>query len=122
MAHKQWGLSTHIDLFGCDVKKITSREKIQAFAYKLVRTLDMEAHGEPSVIWFGNGITEGYTMTQLLTTSCITAHFAEKHRRASFIDIFSCKEYDAEKVAIFCAEFFDATIYNMKEITRGGLS
>jgi S-adenosylmethionine decarboxylase len=117
-----WGLSTHIDLFGCNVAKITSREVIQRFAEELVIELDMMAHDAPSIVWFGNDDTEGYTLTQLITTSCITAHFSESYRQSAFIDIFSCKSYDVDRIVKFCTDFFEANVYKREVISRGGLS
>jgi len=114
-----WGISVHIDLFGCDVTTITDPLKLAVFSRKLVEVLGMEAYGDPQIQWFGNGDTEGFTLVQLLTTSCITAHFSEKYKRSAYIDIFSCKEYDPEKVVRFCGDFFRATIYHSTGIIRG---
>ena len=47
---------------------------------------------------------------QFIETSTITAHFDEQGNRA-FIDIFSCKTYNAKKVALFCKKFFKAKGY-----------
>jgi len=114
-----WGLSTHIDLFGCKSEKIKSRAEIETFAKDLVDLLKMTAHGEPVIEWFGNGDTEGFTLIQLLTTSCITAHFSESYRKSAYIDIFSCKEYNPGEVVKFCANFFGASVYYSTGIRRG---
>jgi S-adenosylmethionine/arginine decarboxylase-like enzyme len=76
-------------------------------------------HGEPAIEWFGNDETEGFTMVQLLTTSSITAHFSLKYRSSAYIDIFSCKEYNAGNIVMFCARYFDATLYESTAIIRG---
>ena len=115
-----WGISTHIDLYGCDSDLITCRKTLERFSGELVEFLKMKAHGAPVIEWFGNGNTEGFTLVQLLTTSCITAHFSESYRESAFIDIFSCKEYNAGEAVIFCAEFFKASVYHSTGIIRGG--
>jgi S-adenosylmethionine decarboxylase len=44
-------------------------------------------------------------MVQLIETSLVSAHFAEDSN-AVYLDIFSCKWYDADAAAAFATEFF----------------
>ena len=68
----------------------------------------MVAFGPPRVVMFGEGNKKGYTLIQLIKTSCISAHFVEQTNDI-YLDIFSCKPFDP-KVAerVFC-DFFKPT-------------
>src|ERR1700691_3035131 len=113
-----WGIHTLIDLSGCDNERITSKEKIEVYIYGLVRILDMKEYGEPTIVHFGSGSAEGYTMVQLIETSLISGHFCNSTNEA-YIDIFSCKEYDIENATNFTQEFFNAEYMEYQEIKRG---
>lgn len=102
-----WGLSTSIDLYQCNADRIRDHEAIRRFMLELCQVIDMIPYGNTIVERFGTGDKEGYSAVQLIETSCITAHFAEDTNTA-YIDVFSCKEYDPEVAALYCAEFFDA--------------
>ncbi len=103
-----WGLYMSVDLKDCDPAAIRDAEKIHQFVVELCDLIDMKRFGEPQIIHFGpNERVAGYSMTQLIETSCITAHFANE-TNATYIDIFSCKEYGPAKTAEFCRAFFDA--------------
>jgi S-adenosylmethionine/arginine decarboxylase-like enzyme len=103
-----WGLYMSVDLKDCDPAAIRDAEKIHQFVVELCDLIDMKRFGEPQIIHFGpNERVAGYSMTQLIETSCITAHFANE-TNAAYIDIFSCKEYGPAKTAEFCKAFFDA--------------
>ena len=90
---KSWGYHLIIDAGHCDPDAIRSKATITKFAKDLVKSIDMVAFGPPRVIHFGSGHTTGYTLIQLIQTSCITAHFAED-TNSIFFDCFSCKTFD----------------------------
>lgn len=102
-----WGLSTAVDLIGCNPETIRDPEAIGRYIRELVQVIDMVPYGPCIVERFGHDDKEGYSAVQLIETSCITAHFAEDTNKA-YIDIFSCKEYDPEVAALFSMEFFEA--------------
>ena len=103
-----WGLCTCIDLKGCNPVTIRDADKIRQYVVEICDLIKMKRFGEPQVIHFGpNERVAGYSMTQLIETSCITAHFANETNTA-YIDIFSCKEYAPQLTADFCREFFGA--------------
>jgi len=56
-------------------------------------------------------------MSQLIETSLISTHFADASR-AIYLDVFSCAAYEPEDVAEFAKEFFIASRYHLKSITR----
>jgi S-adenosylmethionine/arginine decarboxylase-like enzyme len=105
---KAWGLSASIDLQNCDPDIIRSRNKIQAYVVALCDLIGMKRYGDCQIVHFGEGRVAGYSMTQLIETSLISAHFANDTNRA-YLDIFSCKGYDPAVVETFSREFFGAT-------------
>lgn len=104
----QWGLHIAIDLGECDHEKISDGEYIKQFAIDLADHIHMKRYGEPIAVRFGaEPKVEGYSLIQLIETSCIAGHFAEDTDRA-FIDVFSCREYPPEATAQYCKEYFCA--------------
>jgi len=103
-----WGLCTTIDLHGC--KKIMNQSKeneeyIKQFVIELCELIDMNRYGAPDIPWFGTDEIQGYTMIQLIETSCISAHWADDRM---FFDLFSCKFYDPYKVIKFTKKWFES--------------
>ncbi len=97
-----------INAAACDPGAIRSSEKIKAFTKELVKRIDMKAYGAPKVVRFGEGRVAGYSLIQLIETSCITAHFVEETNDAYF-DIFSCKSFDPKVAMEVVKEFFKPT-------------
>ena len=113
-----WGLYTTIDLYECDSELIKDKEYIENFVILLCMVIDMNRFGDPVIIHFGKDEkVAGYSMYQLIETSNISGHFANK-TNAAYIDIFSCKLYDPYLVAEFAAEYFEARRFRMNVIFR----
>lgn len=104
-----YGMELIIELFGCDLGIITSKEKIQEFIDQICREINMEKYGSARIKRFPGGDLwgVGYSFLQFLTTSSITGHFIDKGGIA-FLNIFSCKQYDDKKAAKFSEKFFGA--------------
>ena len=78
----------------------------------------MKRFGECVVVNFGEDErVAGFSMTQLIETSLISAHFANL-TNATYLDIFSCKYYNPYEAAEFAKEFFGATEYNLHYTLR----
>ena len=107
-ASKAWGLLGSISLYGCTKEKITTPAIFKEFIAALTKEIDMKAYGEPLIEKFAEGHLEGYSVLQFIETSSITIHFDDKIGDRAFIDIFSCKYFDADKAKEFCKNFFDA--------------
>ena len=90
---RPWGYHLIIDAANCDPEAIRSKTTITKFAKDLVKSIKMVAFKSPQVIHFGSGHTKGYTLIQMISTSCVTAHFAED-TNSIFFDCFSCKTFD----------------------------
>lgn len=65
----------------------------------------MKAHGAPQIERFGTGNLEGWSAMQFIETSTITLHTDEPGLRC-FIDIFSCKPFDADHATMMAKEYF----------------
>lgn len=115
-----WGYHLSLDMAGCNLKTITDRNHIINFVRDLVETIDMKAYGEPEVVHFAehDPSKAGYTLTQLIETSNICAHFVDSTGEV-YLDIFSCKEFD-EELAVGCAaQYFEPTHVEGLYRTRG---
>jgi S-adenosylmethionine decarboxylase len=108
-----WGILTSLDIYGCNPATIRDAEKIRQFVYELCELIEMRRFGECQVVHFGEDErVAGFSMVQLIETSLISGHFANAANTA-YIDVFSCKAYDSEKVAEFTKRFFGGEFYKM---------
>ena len=113
-----WGLSSSVDLYDCDPETIRSAEKIKEYVFELCKLIDMKRFGECTVVNFGEDEkVAGYSMTQLIETSLISGHFANK-TNAAYLDIFSCKYYEPSVVEEFSRKFFGAKSSTLKYTMR----
>jgi S-adenosylmethionine/arginine decarboxylase-like enzyme len=104
-----WGLATSIDMQGCDPDTIRSHDAIAAFTTTACDRLGVTPYGSPQIVRFGaSQEIYGYSMVQLIETSLVSGHFAES-TNAVYLDIFSCKWYDAAAAVDFAMEFFKGT-------------
>jgi S-adenosylmethionine decarboxylase len=106
----QFGQELVVDLYECDLEKISSGEHIRDFVIKLCdEVIFMKRYGEPLVEHFGhdNPVTSGYSLVQLIETSCVSAHFSE-YKRAVYLNIFSCKWFDPNRARRFSKMWFGA--------------
>lgn len=102
-----WGLSMSLDLLECEPSRLRDADFLEEFAIRLCDAIGMKRYGPVQLVHFGSGELLGYSMVQLIETSCITGHFAEASNSA-FLDIFSCAAYAPMFVADFCRQEFRA--------------
>jgi S-adenosylmethionine decarboxylase len=115
---KAWGLSTAIDLHDCDPDLLKNADVIREYTARVCALIDAKPWGPCHIQHFGiNPDVAGYSMMQLVETSLISGHFANKTNRI-FLDIFSCKYYDAAKAVQFSKEFFRAKDATFKCMLR----
>ena len=101
-----WGVLTSLDIYDCDPQIIRDKDKIRQFVIELCNLIDLKRFGECTVVHFGEDErVAGYSMVQLIETSLISGHFANK-TNAAYIDVFSCKPYDSQEVARFSKGYF----------------
>lgn len=116
---KIYGLELVLEVFDCDLKFLTSEEKIREFLVNASKVVKLRRYGSPQIKRFmGGGLFgEGYSFFQFLSSSSITGHFIE-HGRLAFINIFSCSIFDPERVANFTKKFFKAKKIRQKLIVH----
>ncbi len=112
-----WGMSVAIDLHECQHDRLTDPKLLEQFVTEVIKVVDMEAHGPCYVDRFGEGKIEGYSAIRFIKTSSIAVHLDEVGNRA-FIDIFSCKQFDAQKAADYSKEFFGAQAVKTTSLLR----
>lgn len=105
-----FGQELTLNLYECDLAKISSGEEIKKFVIELCdNVIHMKRYGEPLIPHFGhdNPITSGYSLVQLIETSSVTAHFSE-YKKSVYLNIFSCAWFDPKATEDFCKSFFGA--------------
>ena len=113
-----WGVSSSIDLYDCDLALMQNADAIRKFVVLLCDRIKMRRYGETQVVFFGDEPrVQGFSMTQLIETSLISAHFADASR-AIYLDVFSCAPYDPEDAARFAAEYFKAARHQLSVTIR----
>jgi len=106
-----WGMSLSLDLYNCNPDTIRDADKIKEYVKELCdNVIDMKRYGDCQVVHFGDDPkVTGFSMTQLIETSLVSGHFAN-NTNAAYLDIFSCKWYDVQKVKVFSKKFFGAEV------------
>ncbi len=113
-----WGILSSIDLYGCNPDTIRNADLIKKFVAELCDLIEMKRFGETVVVHFGEDEkVAGFSMTQLIETSLISAHFANL-TNTTYLDVFSCKYYDSQVVADFAKDFFDADEVRLQVLNR----
>jgi len=103
-----WGVSSCIDLYDCHLELMQDEAVIKRFVRELCELIKMRRFGETQVVRFGDDPrVTGFSMTQLIETSLVSAHFAD-NSRSIYLDVFSCAPYDPNEAAAFAAQFFKA--------------
>ena len=113
-----WGISSSIDLYDCDLVLMQNADAIREFVCILCDRIKMKRYGETQVVYFGEDPrVTGFSMTQLIETSLISAHFADASC-AIYLDVFSCAPYEPKDVAELAKEYFKAASYNLNVAYR----
>ncbi len=116
---KAWGMAIAIDIHGCNPALVRDADAIKVFVKELCVKIDMKRFGETVVVNFGEDErVAGFSMTQLIETSLISAHFANQ-TNSVYLDVFSCKFYEAQTVIDYALSFFRGTSYNAHCLLRG---
>ena len=113
-----WGYLLSLDLHRCTPGIVKCRATIDRFARTLVHRIDMKPFGDPQILHFGDGPRAGYTLVQLIHTSCITGHFCDESDSA-YLDVFSCKPFEPKDVQKVVAEYFGPQHVTQYYTTRG---
>lgn len=114
-----YGMEVVMDVYDCDPEVIKSAKQLKIFVTKMCQLLDMKKYGNTLVHHFGHSCpkTSGYSLLQFIETSSITGHFSELWNTA-YINIFSCRMFDAKKTVNFTKKFFKAKRVTSRAIVR----
>jgi len=116
-----WGILSSIDLYNCNPKTIRDEKEIKRYVDELCELIEMRQFGEIQIVNFGKDEeVAGFSMIQLIETSLISGHFANKTNNA-YLDIFSCKYYEPSVAGEFTQKFFEAKKIKLHYIFRSSL-
>jgi len=106
------------DLENCN-ERIGNRDDLRKFVEKVAESVGMKILEGP-IVAQGVEINPGFSALAIIDYSHISVHTFTKYQEA-LIDIFSCKEYDRERVLNVCKEFFCSpeTKIRQKEVWWG---
>lgn len=121
---KCFGKELILDLHNCDKSSFT-RKSIKKYFIELCNLIDMKRcklswwddYGVPSEECQTEPHLKGTSAIQFILTSNITIHTLDLLGNV-YINIFSCKQFDAKKTADFTKEWFRGKIVNHKELRR----
>ena len=121
---ESYGKELIIDLHNCDASTF-SRKSIKQYFTELCDLIDMERcklswwddHGVPKDEQQTDPRLKGTTAVQFILTSNIVIHTLDLLGTA-YINIFSCKEFNADTAMNFTAEWFKGQIVSSHEIER----
>lgn len=111
-----FGYSLHLDLFNCKktdeiFRKPGHNDKngetvLKIFIEYVLNLIDMKPVYEPLVKYYGDHKSnEGFSYIQLINTSNINIHTVS-NTKDIYIDLFSCKSFDVDKVRAFAKHYF----------------
>jgi S-adenosylmethionine decarboxylase len=103
-----WGMLATIDLHGCDRGRLADPDSIRRFVPAVIAAIGMRAHGPLALDRFGDDELEGWSAMQFIETSSITIHADEVWGRC-FVDVFSCRRFEADIAAAIAVEHFGGT-------------
>ena len=117
---REFGQHLTIDASRCNNRKLTNQSWIYDILNNLPAKLNMHKMTLPHVVkWLDPGATiEGISGFVMIAESHISVHtFPEKD--FVFIDVFSCKSFDAEKAVKLLVNAFGAKKYTKEIVMRG---
>jgi S-adenosylmethionine/arginine decarboxylase-like enzyme len=114
-----YGMEVVLDLYGCDLGVIKSRPALRDFVNRMCKLLEMKKFGKTLIPHFGHNCvkTSGYSLLQFIETSSITGHFSD-YKTSAYINIFSCRYFDAKKAISFTKKFFKAKKVKARTLIR----
>lgn len=115
---KPYGVELILDLHECDPSTFT-KDHLERYIVEVCSLIDMERHGEPMYWLDDSGIPHlnGVSAVQFIKTSTLVLHCMDI-MKVSYVNIFSCKEFDTEVAKNFTQQFFKASDVKSQMIVR----
>ena len=121
---KPYGFELIIDLHGCDISKF-NRTSLRKYFAKLCKAIDMKRcelyfwddYGVPIEEQETEPHLKGTSAIQFIRTSNIVIHTLDLLGNM-YLNIFSCKDFDADAAAQFSAAWFKGRIVSSLVIER----
>ena len=117
----EFGLHVTIDASGCNKRKLASVTLVYDILNRLPEKIGMTKMTLPYVVkWldkFAHG-TEGVSGFVMIAESHISIHTFPDQDYV-FMDIFSCRGFEAEMAVKYLAQAFEATKYERNILKRG---
>ena len=108
-----YGMEAVIDCYYCNPKLFT-REHLRKYFKSLVKRIDMQAE---ELFFWDNNVADELMAVQFIITSNITVHCLHKLERV-YVNIFSCKEFNAHDAMQYTQNFFEARKISEKTVLR----
>ncbi|MBI4153737.1 S-adenosylmethionine decarboxylase [Candidatus Woesearchaeota archaeon] len=117
------GRGTHltVDAFECDSLRLYEEKRVRKFLEELPRIIGMTPIAEAQIVNYKNPKKEldaGISGFVMIAESHISIH-TYPYRGCLFMDVFSCKPFDVEKVKAVLMERFHAGRIEENLIRRG---
>lgn len=124
MNAKSYGKELILDLHNCDPATFT-RKSIKNYFKQLCDLIDMERcelywwddHGVPLEEQQTESHMKGTSAIQFISTSNITIHTLDLMKNV-YLNLFSCKDFDADVALKFSEEWFKGKAVNSQVIKR----
>jgi S-adenosylmethionine decarboxylase len=109
-----------LDLKGCPKETLSNYELHFEWLKKLPELIQMTPITQPYVFPYSGLVPEdkGITGIVIIAESHLSIHSFED-KGYSFIDIFSCKDFDIQKAIDVTIEFFKPESYELNVVKRG---
>ena len=122
--NKNYGKELILDLHNCNPEKF-NRETLERYFKELGELIDMQRaelfwwddHGLPPEEHQTEPHLKGTSAVQFIMTSNITIHTLDILKNV-YLNIFSCKDFDADIAKDFSENFFEGTTVNSAVIDR----
>jgi len=108
-----------MDLHGCN-SSLFNETDVDRYLTELCVVIDMEKVAGQQMCWAYDGDHEhlkGISVAQFIKTSSITMHFSDSLATV-WVNIFSCKDFNADIAKVFTENWFKGTAGNVIVIER----
>jgi len=120
-----YGKEMILDLRNCETLPC-KRKFLKEFLEQLCELIDMEReklcfwdyYGHPKAYEKAADHLKGITAVQFISTSNITIHTIDVQKKV-LINVFSCKDFDPDKVETFCEAWFAGDVWRSYVQDRG---